>query len=411
MSQFRRSGERDERRRRILLDENHGVGETSAGAPRIRLAAEDDTDDVFTKVTYTEAARPERQPRITDFVPTRWRSVAAFLILGLGTIAALTAVHSQTQRWGGTIAAKDLAALDLAGRGSLAAWFSGLTLGMAGLASLLIYTLRRHKLDDYRGRYRIWFWAAALWLVASVDAATGLHDTVRGLLVCLLGTSLLGDGSVWWIGLYVLMAGTLGVAVAIDVYRVRTASAALTVAAGCYAVAAASRLGLLNGASDRATVMATSGVTMLAHWMLLMSLCLYARYVCLDAQGLVVHRKPRRGKKETTSWDDLTAKQPNESDADRPRRTTAKPRRRSDLGPVVSVAVDEEASKPAPAVAQRLKSSPAKRQPEREAPAEPSQMETEAARLGVDPDMYACLSKAERRHLRKQRRKQRRKAA
>ena len=31
-----------------------------------------------------------------------------------------------------------------------------LWLGAAGAMSLLIYSIRRHKLDDYRGRYRWW---------------------------------------------------------------------------------------------------------------------------------------------------------------------------------------------------------------------------------------------------------------
>ena len=44
------------------------------------------------------------------------------------------------------------------------------------LGSLLIYSIRRHKLDDYRGHYRWWLVAGIAWLVMSVDAITGLHD-------------------------------------------------------------------------------------------------------------------------------------------------------------------------------------------------------------------------------------------
>ena len=38
-----------------------------------------------------------------------------------------------------------------------------LTLILAGLAAVLVYTVRRYKTDDYRGYYRIWLWAAMCW--------------------------------------------------------------------------------------------------------------------------------------------------------------------------------------------------------------------------------------------------------
>ena len=44
------------------------------------------------------------------------------------------------------------------------------------MTAVLIYTLRRHRLDDYGGRYRLWLWAAACWFVMSMDEACTLHE-------------------------------------------------------------------------------------------------------------------------------------------------------------------------------------------------------------------------------------------
>src|SRR5205823_14278964 len=61
-----------------------------------------------------------------------------------------------------------IAAFDLDGEGSLGAGFSAALLALSGVTAVLIYTLRRHRLDDYRGRYRLWLWAAMCWFVMSM---------------------------------------------------------------------------------------------------------------------------------------------------------------------------------------------------------------------------------------------------
>ena len=82
----------------------------------------------------------------------------------------------------GTPARPGVAAFDLGGKGSLAAWFSSLMLLAASLVAVLVYTVRRHRMDDYRGRYRVWLWAALCWFLMATDAAASLHEGFRDLM-------------------------------------------------------------------------------------------------------------------------------------------------------------------------------------------------------------------------------------
>src|SRR5204863_8373822 len=110
---------------------------------------------------------------------------------------------------------RDLAAFDLAAPNSIGAWFSSLLFTLAAGWSLLIYSLRRHKVDDYRGRYRVWLPAAAALLLLSVDAPTGLHRVAAGTIVRLSGVTTFGDGPIWPVTLYGFLLGTLGLRLAI----------------------------------------------------------------------------------------------------------------------------------------------------------------------------------------------------
>ena len=49
---------------------------------------------------------------------------------------------------------------------------------LASATCLLIYSIRRHRIDDFRGRYRIWLAASAACLVLSANSVAGLHSVL-----------------------------------------------------------------------------------------------------------------------------------------------------------------------------------------------------------------------------------------
>ena len=78
----------------------------------------------------------------------------------------------------------------------------------------------------------------------------------------------------------------------LDVKECRLAGVIVIGAIACYATSAVSHFGVIPQ-SDQETASIITGATMLfGHWLLFASVITYARFVILDAQGLVSIRKP-----------------------------------------------------------------------------------------------------------------------
>ncbi len=277
----------DQRRRRLLRDESQGpapdAGPSGAGRPGAAR----------TSRNYTDAARGDGQPRITDLIPRRPWSLLVIHLGALTVVGGLLPLHVLHTGWGGWLSRADRASLDLTSSGSLASWFSAVALvGGAGYA-LVIYSIRRHKVDDYRGRYALWLWAVIACLVASIDATTGLHRIVRGVLIAWTGAPLFGDGSIWWLSLAWITCGLVGVRVLLDMRRCAIACTALVAASLCYAAATWSYLGFMRLIDDSVAIMLQSGLALLAHVLVLFTFLVYGRYVFRDAQREPVCAKDR----------------------------------------------------------------------------------------------------------------------
>ncbi len=192
------------------------------------------------------------------------------------------------------------AALDIGAKGSLACWFSSLTLLAASVAALLTYTVRRHRTDDYQGRYRVWLWAAGCWLLMATDQAASLREGFRELMIGWSGTPLFRDGTLWWVTVYVLVFAAVGSRLLLDMRPSRLSIAALTAAMIAYGLALANYLGWRPIGTVAGEVMFRAGSEMAGQLMLLAAMGLHARYVILDAQGLIVHPEPRQADERRT---------------------------------------------------------------------------------------------------------------
>ncbi len=283
---FTRFGHLDDRRRRVLTDEVIGSAPTEVREPKNNASR--------TGVATGDAWKMPTATRLVDLVPRRYLTLALWFFAGLLTIAALEGLYYLMPRLAQHASDGRIAAFDLDDEGSLAAWFSSTTLLLASLTAWLVYGVRRHKPDDYHGRFRIWLGAGLLWMLMSIDEAASLHEGFKELMTQLTHRRLWGDGSVWWVGAYLIVLGVIGLRLLLEMRVCRAATTALALAAVAYGAAVAVQLGWLAPDQGARAVMWEEGLEMLGNLWLLLSMSLSARYVILESEGQL----PRRAKVE-----------------------------------------------------------------------------------------------------------------
>lgn len=294
---FRQSGQRDDRRRRILGDSLWGTTlsqSKSRSAKKGRRAGRKSAN-------YGDAEFLDEQFRLTDLVPLRLIPWAALLILGSLAIGAIEGLYFWAPRLREQLPEASLSALSLEGPGNLATWFSSMVLAMTGLMSVQVFLVRRFRVDDYHGHYRIWLWAAMGWLLASVDSVAGLRESLREVAVATTGISPVGDGSVWWLLGYGLLIGGVGMRLLFDMRRSWLALVMLTLAGLSYGVVLAMRYKWLELPEPMAQVLLQHGCLMGGNFLTLLAIGLHARHVVLDAEGLLPVRSPATQSTSTTS--------------------------------------------------------------------------------------------------------------
>ena len=275
--QFRRSGQRDERRRRVLIDESTGVSGQAA----------DGQSNPECQGGYTAAARLENQPRLTDLIPQRLRTWALLVMLAVAAIYGLQqgATHLSAEREAG------VNRFALEGPGTLAAWYTSSLLLAATGGCLMVYLLRRHKVDDYRGHYRLWLWAAAWCLVASVETTTEIHRSLQDIV---LGFSLAPSAEElnWgWLIAVSLGGLVLGVRMSIEVRDSYWTNCFwfLTVAAYSAVMLLAFDVSWIHVALPAS--LSGGLLLVIGHTALAATTWMEARHVFRDAQGLLPARK------------------------------------------------------------------------------------------------------------------------
>ena len=244
---------------------------------------------------YTAAARRENHRRATDILPRGRISIFAWYLVGLTIVAGLLVGYANLGNE--TIAGLGLAPLlDASQGGSLASWFSSLAFGLAAVASVLIYSVRRYKTDDYRGSYRLWLWCAIAFIAMSIDATANLHAPFSRAMARVSGWSMLPDGSIWWITVWGAVMSILALRLLMEVRECRTAFVGFVSVIGLWTAALAIECGWLP-IHDNAELIA-AGCRLVGQLSLLSAIGVYGRHVLLDAEGLLKVRdaRPKREK-------------------------------------------------------------------------------------------------------------------
>ena len=288
---MRRTSPREERRRRVLVEERRSSPPSPsavAGSPRGKSPP---------SARYTPAARAEHQPRISDLLPLRPWTLLVWFLAGLCLVVGHATLHTCYLRWHAPNRPMDLSALNLEGARNLARWTSSCLLLASALLSVQILQLRRHRIDDYRARYRLWYYIILVLILSSMDAVAGLHRMVYGGVELMASQYAIPLPRSSLVGLLLAAAAGLGVRLMFEMRGSRGAKLLALTAGLAYLLHAYLREASIRLLPVRLETMAAGIALLLGHYLLLMSLVVYGRHVYLDAQGRLVARRRAEGRR------------------------------------------------------------------------------------------------------------------
>ena len=411
--EFRRNGQRDERRRRVLRDELL-TGDTVQASEATRLKGEAEAR------VYSDAALASHQPPLTCLLPKRAWTLVLWILVASVSVAGVEVLYSRCFVSLPPESQVSLTALDVTARGSLASWLSSSTLFVGSLVSVLVYSIRRHRIDDYRGRYRVWLWAAAGFLVASLDATTGLHAIIASGLGLATGSSWLGHGPVGALVVLSVMFGPLYARMMFELSASRWATAFLLVAGGLYLIATAYLWPSANVPALVTNTIIGSATLLSAHICIVLAATLLGRHVYLEAQGELPIRRGERKQVESDRHSEAALPPPSEparhpvaatAPAAKPAPAIASPSgRQVRLDPshdktATNLEV-QPATKPASKTEPKIEAKPAATKTQAPVFTPDADDDDEDDDLPVNDAQGRPLSKAERRRLRKLERRQ-----
>lgn len=287
------SVQREKRRRRVLREDAGDVRKSERPSTKGGRR-------------YTDGALEESQLRCTDLLPRQAWKLSALLAAGLVSILLLEFIY----RWqAGTAMASSRAVappFDLAAAGSIGAWFASMMLMGCSVVSLMTYNLRRHRIADYRGRYRFWLWAAVVFGIASVSTVARIDQVLASLMFTATGGQPSSSTPVWVFVGWSVVGLTVAVPLLLELRMSRTTIAGLLAGGLCYAAAGLLSVGVFRGRTLAGHVSLQVGLLYVGHLFTLTSFLAFARLIFLDAQGQLT-RKPRKVPREITPPQWVTA--------------------------------------------------------------------------------------------------------
>lgn len=396
---IRRTTPQGDRRRRVVLDDSVAARKGTTVKPERTQPPR----------RYSSAAQRDAQPHLFECIPTRRWSLLIWFLLG-NTIAVVPAtLHvlcDQVSHWGWAF---DLSPLRINGEPNVFRASQTLTFLLCTLYCGLTVQFRRHRIDDYRGRYRIWYSATVLSALLSFHAASNIASLPWQLLVST--SSRLGlAGQGWPAALICLITLPLLVRLLIEIWACR---AAVSVLLGSFLGFCFSQtIPWLLPQDPKVQLLATGFSQLISSQWLLFALVLNTRHVFLDAQGelpTVRRLTVKRTRKAKASAGEATAELAQQVDRESETKVAsytenaAKPASSGSAAPSVK-ATPHEAKTP---------SSPTSSVPKRETPlpASPAHVTDQDEDDDEDEDTATLsMSRAERKRQRKDHQKSRRAA-
>jgi hypothetical protein len=343
---------------------------------------------------YSKAALAAVQPPAVAILAARAWTLTVVSLAALTAFVGLLAAYGQIYLFPADLRPLDGLALDVETAGNLLGWLASVLLIAAAFQAAQIYRLRRHKRDDYRGRYRVWAWLPLVFFGMAACVATGLHRDAVFLLAGLIDPDRAAEhAALWPVGGCVLWT-LVAVRLAFEIRSHRGSLALLAACTLCYFAAAAAMLVVVPPLAELALVMSRAALASWGHLSLFLMVAVFGRHVYLASQGLLQQTQKTKPRRRTT--------QAAASAAAAAATETAAPSRQKQHSEPQPAASDssEGAENESPDVISLQAARPA------QGAAQPSSESSDSS----DDEEMAGVSKAERRRLRKMQRRDRRAA-
>ena len=272
-----------DRRRRVLY-QTHAAPETTS--PATRRDAE-----------MMRAARQEAKvfgSRVRQPLRGRWFSLVPVSSLSITFVAGtlvlvavvLTFLHHLATTWPQLAYREAVARPLLIHRSdSFASSWMTLVLLLATGTSLLVYQLRRHRSDDYRGHYRLWRLTLVVLFLGAVSSTVSLVSWFGALMDIVVGdrAALSGEN---WLRLLLDVAGIiLAMRLVAEVYRCRTALVATLASATLLTFSEAAAWNMVQIDTPAKSTLVTAA-PMLAFTSFLIATTAYLRLLYRQARNI-----------------------------------------------------------------------------------------------------------------------------
>jgi hypothetical protein len=235
---------------------------------------------------YGAGANIENHPQVTDYVPRRFRTMSLILAAGTGLIGLAETIAHQADTLS-TVVGVSAAQLTETLSNQLVSWASAVALVVTAAYARIVFLLRRHRLDDLRGRYQAWRLAGWLAILLSANCVMSYHSVLAQMIGHLTGWHPLGGDAAWWIIPGIVVGGWVMLRLILDASECRSALLALIVSALCFILAIACAAGWTPLQSAIWSAILTRSLPLVGYLCVLAGTLLTARYVVLDVQGLI----------------------------------------------------------------------------------------------------------------------------
>lgn len=217
-----------------------------------------------------------------------------FAVASGAAVAGVVSLHAYRETINAATGGSLASLIDIQSPTSLASWFASSAMLITALMAVAIYAVRRRRVDDYRGKHRLWRGAAFAAGLLSLSAATHFETGIGQSVATATGISMLDRGAEWWIAGAALLLGWVGVRVVLDVKESRLALTMLVLAGVAGAVTLVAHFAGLP--LDAATNAAVATAAHLASYLSVATALLsYTRFLRRDVAAGVA-TKPQKAR-------------------------------------------------------------------------------------------------------------------